>query len=63
MEDRALLKHHPDLQVLVERSSDQVQLKCHSRFKAPPSFVWYKNELKMEEETFSIRERGSYQLL
>ncbi|KAG7220279.1 hypothetical protein INR49_018335 [Caranx melampygus] len=45
----------PDLQVLVERSSDQVELKCHSSFKAPPSFVWYKNELKMEEETFSIR--------
>ncbi|KAG7220190.1 hypothetical protein INR49_018364, partial [Caranx melampygus] len=45
----------PDLQVLVERSSRQVKLKCHSSFKAPPSFVWYKNELKMEEETFSIR--------
>ncbi|KAG7235058.1 hypothetical protein INR49_003391, partial [Caranx melampygus] len=45
----------PDLQVLVERSSHQVKLKCHSSFKAPPSFVWYKNELKMEEETFSIR--------
>ncbi|KAG7234471.1 hypothetical protein INR49_004760 [Caranx melampygus] len=45
----------PDLQVLVERSSDQVELKCHSSFKAPPSFVWYKNELKMKEETFSIR--------
>ncbi|KAG7220295.1 hypothetical protein INR49_018287 [Caranx melampygus] len=45
----------PDLQVLVERSSDQVELKCHSSFEARPSFVWYKNELKMEEETFSIR--------
>ncbi|XP_056227096.1 B-cell receptor CD22-like [Seriola aureovittata] len=46
-----------DLQVLVERSSTQTELKCHSSCKAAdrPSYVWYKNGLKMKEETFSLR--------
>uniref|UniRef100_A0A3B4XVQ8 Ig-like domain-containing protein n=1 Tax=Seriola lalandi dorsalis TaxID=1841481 RepID=A0A3B4XVQ8_SERLL len=46
-----------DLQVLVERSSTQTELKCHSSCKVadPPSYVWYKNEQKMKEETFSLR--------
>ncbi|XP_022625418.1 uncharacterized protein LOC111239791, partial [Seriola dumerili] len=47
----------PDLQVLVERSSTQTELKCHSSFKVAdrPSYVWYKNGLEMKEETFSLR--------
>uniref|UniRef100_A0A3B4UKV6 Ig-like domain-containing protein n=1 Tax=Seriola dumerili TaxID=41447 RepID=A0A3B4UKV6_SERDU len=46
-----------DLQVLVERSSTQTELKCHSSCKVVgrPSYVWYKNGLKMKEETFSLR--------
>ncbi|XP_022620132.1 B-cell receptor CD22-like [Seriola dumerili] len=46
-----------DLQVLVERSSTQTELKCHSSFKVAdrPSYVWYRNQQKMKEETFSLR--------
>uniref|UniRef100_A0A4W6EH92 B-cell receptor CD22 n=1 Tax=Lates calcarifer TaxID=8187 RepID=A0A4W6EH92_LATCA len=46
-----------DLQVQVRRSSEQVELRCHSSCNVAdhPSYVWYLNGQKMEEERFSLR--------
>uniref|UniRef100_A0A4W6EJ75 B-cell receptor CD22 n=1 Tax=Lates calcarifer TaxID=8187 RepID=A0A4W6EJ75_LATCA len=45
-----------DLQVR-RRSSEQVELRCHSSCNVAdhPSYVWYLNGQKMEEERFSLR--------
>uniref|UniRef100_UPI0037E74EE8 B-cell receptor CD22-like n=1 Tax=Semicossyphus pulcher TaxID=241346 RepID=UPI0037E74EE8 len=46
-----------DLQVQVEGSSTQADLRCHSSCNVAdnPSYVWFSNGVKMDEETSSLR--------
>uniref|UniRef100_UPI0037E967A5 B-cell receptor CD22-like n=1 Tax=Semicossyphus pulcher TaxID=241346 RepID=UPI0037E967A5 len=46
-----------DLQVQVEGSSTQAELRCHSSCNVAdnPSYVWFSNGVKMDEETSSLR--------